>query len=102
MANTMEELIDTYAVANKGVAIKNYITDSEGRILGHVETPLTKAFRREVLSETDISSYLRDGTLPSDGVDITLYNDRKGMRGQYTFTNGIYVAGKYSEATLIS
>lgn len=44
-SSTMEELIDTYSIANRGIAIRNYITDSTGKIVGHVETPLTKVFR---------------------------------------------------------
>lgn len=100
-SNTMEELMDTYALANKGIAIRNYITDSSGRIIGHVDTPLTKAFRREVLSELDIGKYLENGRHPEDGVNIALYTDRRSLRGQYTFENGIYVRGKYSESTLI-
>ena len=101
-ANTMEELIDTYAIANKWIAVRNYITDASGKIIGHVDTPLTKAFRREVLSETVLSDYISNGKLPEDGVAISLYTDRRSLRGQYTFENGIYLRGKYSEATLIS
>ncbi len=100
-ANTMEELIDTYAIANKWIAVRNYITNASGKIIGHVDTPLTKAFRREVLSETILSEYISNGKLPEDGVSISLYTDRRSIRGQYTFENGIYIRGKYSEATLI-
>ena len=81
--------------------MRNYITNASGKIIGHVDTPLTKAFRREVLSETILSEYISNGKLPEDGVSISLYTDRRSIRGQYTFENGIYIRGKYSEATLI-
>ncbi len=77
------------------------MTDSSGKIIGHIDTPLTKAFRREVLSETILSDYISNGKLPEDGVNISLYSDRRTLRGQYTLENGVYLRGKYSEATLI-
>ncbi len=100
-AKTMEELIDTYAIGNKWAVLKNYITDANGKIIGHIDTPLTKAFRRETLSELDISRYIADGWAAQDGVKINLYGDRKGIRGQHTLQNGVYLRWSYTEATLI-
>ena len=100
-AKTMEELMDTYAISNKWAVLKNYITDASGKIIGHVDTPLSTAFRRETLSEMDISNYVQNGVSWAEGVNISLYREQKGIRGQHTLQNGVYMRGSYSEATLI-
>ena len=101
-ADRVEDLFDSYAKANQGVVLRNYITDSSGKIIGHVETPLTQAFRKEVLSENQMEKVLSGGELSLNGVHTTLYNNARGLKWQYTFNNGIYIGWKYSEAELIS
>jgi hypothetical protein len=49
-----------------------------------------------------VNDFIRNGKTPEDGIKVILYTDRKWLKGQYTFQNGIYVWGKYSEATLVS
>jgi hypothetical protein len=101
-ANRVEDLFDTYAKVNQWVVLRNYVTDSGWKIIGHVETPLTQAFRKEVLSENQMESVLSSGELSRDGVQTTLYGNTKWLKWQYTFNNGIYIGWKYSEAQLIS
>lgn len=57
--------------------MRNYITDASGKIIGHVETPLTEAFRKEALSENQLSSVLSSGNLSQDGANVILYNNTK-------------------------
>jgi hypothetical protein len=101
-ANRVEDLFDAYAKTNQWVVLRNYITNSSGKIIGHVETPLTQAFRKEVLSENQLSNILSNGELSQDGGRVMLYNNTKGLRWQYTLNNWVYFWGKYSEAKLIS
>jgi hypothetical protein len=94
IANTHEEALDLYAKKYKGIVLRNYVTDGKtGKIIGHIETPSSLRFSKDMLSPTDVTEYIRTGHGIESGVKIEMYDTNKRVEGTIRSRDGYYARG---------
>lgn len=75
-----EQLLDTYALANKRLVFVNYLTDENGKPLGKIYTPLNMGFEKILFPWRTMEDYLRNPGLLPEWVEVEMTNLRKWVR----------------------